>query len=423
MNVFFIVIILALAADYLLDMIANWLNLRRLGAPIPPGLEGIYKPEDYQKSQDYTRVGTRFGFVTGTFSLAVLLAFWFAGGFNWLDLMVRGLGLASPIVNGLIYIGILALGYALLTLPFSVYHTFVIENRFGFNRTTPRIFILDLLKGWLLGAVLGGALLASVLALLQYAGSWAWLYAWAAVTAYALVVQYVAPTWIMPLFNKFTPVQAGELRDAIMGYARSVDFPLKNVFLMDASRRSTRTNAFFTGFGRNKRIVLYDTLVKQQSTPEIVAVLAHEIGHHKMKHILRGTLMSILHTGLIFFLLSVFLRSPGLYEAFFVSQPSIYTGLVFFGLLYSPLEMVISIFTQWLSRRYETEADRFAARTAPGYVSLGDALKKLSADNLSNLTPHPFYVFLNYSHPPLRERLKTIEGARPAAAAKQGKPA
>ena len=408
MNPFFLIILVALVLDFVLRLVANLLNLKALKLELPPTLEGMYKPEDYRKSQEYTRESTRFDFVASTFQLLVLLSFWFAGGFNYLDQMVRVWGFV-PIVSGLLYIGILMGAYSLLTLPFSVYATFVIEERFGFNRTTPRTFLLDRVKGLVLTILLGAPLLAGILSLFEYSGSYAWLYCWLIVTIFSLMMQFVAPTWIMPLFNKFTPLESGKLKDAILNYARSVKFPVKNVFVMDGSRRSSKSNAFFAGFGCNKRIALFDTLIEKHTVPELVAVLAHEIGHHKRKHVLQGVIISILHTGVLFFLLSVFLGSAGLYEAFYVEQPAIYTGLLFFGLLYTPIELLLSIVMQMLSRKNEYEADRFAAETIDEPHSLVDALKKLYASNLSNLAPHPFYVFLNYSHPPLLQRMRAIQ--------------
>ncbi|MCD6390651.1 MAG: M48 family metallopeptidase [Dehalococcoidia bacterium] len=407
MNPFFFIILFALLIEYAVSVVANLLNLKSLKSDPPPALEGVYQPEEYRKAQEYIRTNTRFDVVTDTFSLLVLLSFWFAGGFNYLDQVVRSWSF-DPIVRGLLYIGILMLGYSLLTLPFSIYHTFVIEERFGFNRTTPRTFLLDRIKGLDLAALLGAALLSGILALFEHVGYQAWVYCWLAVAAFSLVMQYVTPTWIMPLFNKFTPLESGELKEAILNYARSVGFPVTNVFVIDGSRRSSKSNAFFTGFGRNKRIALFDTLIKNHTVPELIAVLAHEIGHYKKRHILQGTIINILHTGLLFFVLSIFLGSPGLYDAFYMEQQSIYSGIVFFGLLYTPLEMVLSVIMHALSRKNEYEADRFAAETIQHPQHLVEALKKLHAGNLSNLMPHPFYVFLNYSHPPLLQRVRAI---------------
>jgi STE24 endopeptidase len=407
MNIFSLIILVALILEFVLELVANLLNLKALKLELPPTLEGVYNAEDYRKSQEYIRATTRFGLVGSTFTLFLLLAFWFSGGFNYFDQVIRAWGFV-PVVSGLLYIGILLLAYGLLMLLFSIYGTFVIEEHFGFNRTTARTFFLDRVKELGLALLLGGPLLVGILALFEYAGPYAWFYCWAAVATFSLAIQYVAPTWIMPLFNKFTPMESGELREAILRYAHSVNFPIKNVLVMDGSRRSSKSNAFFTGFGRNKRIALFDTLIEKHNVPEMVAVLAHEIGHYKKKHVLQGVIIGILHTGVVFFLLSLFLGSPGLYQAFYMTQRSIYAGLLFFGLLYTPIELVLSIALHTISRKNEYAADRFAAETIDEPSRLVDALKKLFATNLSNLTPHPFYVFLNYSHPPLLQRVQAI---------------
>jgi STE24 endopeptidase len=407
MNPLFFIILVALLLEYVIGLAANLFNLSSLRSEPPSALEGVYRVEDYRKSQEYIRTTTHSGFVASTVSLAVLLSFWFTGGFNHLDQIVRSWGF-GPIPTGLFYLGILVGGYSLLTLPFSIYGNFVIEERFGFNRTSRRTFVTDRAKGVGLAILIGAVLLGGVLALFQYAGYHAWLYCWIVVAVFSLGMQYVAPTWIMPVFNKFTPLGPGQLKEAILEYARSIDFPIKNVFVIDGSKRSTKSNAFFSGFGRNKRIALFDTLIEKHTVPEVIAVLAHEIGHHKKKHVLQGTIISMLHTGLLLFVLSIFLRSPGLYEAFFMEQQSIYSGILFFGLLYTPLEMVRSVTMHAVSRRNEYEADRFAAKTIQRPQHLIEALKKLHADNLSNLTPHPFYVFLYYSHPPLVQRVRAI---------------
>jgi len=410
-NIFAYIIITALLLQFLLNIIADALNLKALKHEIPAALAGVYEPDEYRKSQEYTRSRTRFGFVTSSVGLLIILLFWFTGGFNFLDQIVRSWDF-GPIANGLCYIAILMIAYELLTLPFSVYGTFIIEERFGFNRTTLRVFITDRLKGLVLAAFLGGPLLVGVLALFEYAGNYAWLYCWVAITMFNMIIQFIAPVWIMPLFNKFTTMEPGELKDAIQSYARSVGYEIRNISVMDGSKRSTKANAFFTGFGSTKRIALFDTLINKYSVQELVAVLAHEIGHYKKKHVLWGILISIAHTGLIFYLLSVLLGSSGLYQAFYMDHISVYAGLLFFGLLYTPVEMVLSIALHILSRRNEYAADRFATQTTGETESLVEALKKLHSDNLSNLTSHPFYVFLNYSHPTLLQRIKAIERYR-----------
>lgn len=410
MNIYGIIILVTLLTGYLLDLITSILNLRALNPQLPDEFKDVYDSETYRKSQEYTRVSTRFGFISSLFSLILTLVFWFSGGFNYLDQIVSGWEL-SPILTGLIYIAILIFARSLLSLPFSIYDTFVIEERFGFNKTNAKTFITDLLKGLLLSVLIGAPLLAGLLYFFDYAGHLAWLYCWIATTVFTLIIQFIAPTWIMPLFNKFTPLEDGDLRSEITAYARSVKFPLKGVFVMDGSKRSTKSNAFFTGFGKNKRIALFDTLIEKHSVGELVAVLAHEIGHYKKKHILKGMIVSILHMGVVFYLLSLFLSHQGLFDAFYMEKMSIYAGLIFFGMLFSPVDMILSVFMQIFSRRNEYQADRFAAETTDRSDDMINALKKLSAHNLSNLTPHPLYVFLNYSHPPVLQRINALRNA------------
>ena len=410
MNIIAIIIITAIILDTALNLTADILNLRRLRGELPEAFKGWYDPVQYRRSQRYLREHTRFGWVTAAFDLSVLLIFWFSGGFAFLDSRVRGLGF-SPIVTGLIFIGILVGLKGVLSQPFSAYATFVIEGRYGFNRTTWRTYLMDRGKGLLLGLLLGIPLLAIVLAFFEFAGPNAWWLCWLATVGFMLLVQYIAPTWIMPLFNRFAPLEAGELRQAIMDYARRIDFALDNIFVMDGSKRSAKANAFFTGFGRNRRIVLFDTLIQKHDTDELVAVLAHEMGHYKQRHIFKMMLIGIVQSGVMFYILSWFITYNGLFEAFYVSQPSVYAGLIFFGLLYTPIDTALSMAVQAISRRHEYAADRFAVATAPQGKALSKALKKLSVDNLSNLQPHPFYVFLNYSHPPIMQRVQAIESA------------
>ncbi|MBW2442101.1 MAG: M48 family metallopeptidase [Deltaproteobacteria bacterium] len=410
MNIIALIILLALLADFLLNGLADYLNLTRLRDELPAGFEGVYDPDRYRQSQAYLRANTRFGWITAAFDLIILLAFWFGKGFPLLDQWVRSFNY-GPVVCGLIYMATLMLFKATLSLPFSLYHTFVIEERFGFNQTTWSTYILDRLKGLLLAVLLGAPLLGAVLAFFEYAGANAWWLCWAAVTLYMLGVQFIAPTWIMPLFNKFTPLETGELKSAILSYADSIKFPIENVYVMDGSKRSRKSNAFFTGFGAHRRIVLFDTLIKQHTTGELVAILAHEMGHYKKRHIIESLIFGILQMGLMLYLLSLFISYPGLFEAFYMSQPSVYAGLIFFAMLYSPLGFFVGLFLQKRSRTNETAADRFSVETTRDPQSMVDALKKLSVHNLSNLLPHPFYVFLNYSHPPVLQRIEAINAA------------
>ncbi|HXY74010.1 MAG TPA: M48 family metallopeptidase, partial [Dehalococcoidales bacterium] len=397
----------SLIAKFGIELVADLFNIKDLQLRLPSALEGLYKPDEYRKSQKYIQVSTSFGIIESAFSLAIILVFWFSRGFNFLDSLVRSWGFI-PLVNGLLYLGILFVSYGLITLPFSIYNTFVLEQRFGFNRATVQTFIIDKLKMLVLGVILGGALLSAVLAIFQYGGVFAWLYCWVAVIIFSIGTQFIAPTWIMPLFNKFTPLEKGELQTAILNYAESVNFPVKNISVMDGSKRSSKSNAFFTGFGSNKRIALFDTLIQKHSTGELVAILAHEIGHYKKKHVFQGIIINVLSTGLILFLFSIFLNQTALYQAFYVKQPSIYAGIIFFSLLYTLVGLLFSILIAWISRKNEKAADIFAASTSDPDMMV-ESLKKLSTTNLSNLSPHPFYVFLNYSHPPLLQRLQAIE--------------
>ena len=408
MNLFAIIILFTLLVGYFLDLISEKLNLKKLSPTIPQEFEDVFDKEIYAKSQNYTRTRTRFGFITSTFDLAVMLIFWFAGGFNWLDIIVRN-NFHNDIIRGLVFIGSLTLASSILSMPFSIYSTFVIEEKFGFNRTTVKTFIMDIIKGLGLTLIIGAPVLAVVLYIIGSLGNIAFIVAWGVVAVISLIMTYIAPTVIMPLFNKFTPLEEGELRASIFDFAQKVNFPLTNIFVMDGSKRSAKSNAFFTGFGKKKRIALFDTLIAKHTVQELVAILAHEIGHYKKKHILQGTIIGYVHMAVIFYLLSIFINQRGLFDAFYMENMSVYAGLLFFGMLYTPVEMIISVFMNIFSRKNEYEADKFAGDNTGNPDNMISALKKLSKDNLSNLTPHPFYVFLNYSHPPVLERIKNLK--------------
>ena len=411
-NAYAVLLLAALLAEYALTLLSDVLTLRHLQPELPDEFRDTFDPEEYERTQEYTRTRTRFGWVSSTFGLAVLVAFWFAGGFEALDTFVRGWGL-GPIGTGLCYVGLLVLGRGALSLPFSIYSTFVIEERFGFNETTPKTFIVDLLKSIVLGVAIGGPLLAAILWFFQATGPYGWVYAWVAVTAVMLLLQFFAPRYLMPLFNDFEPLEEGALRDKIFSYADEVDFPVDDVYVMDGSRRSNKANAFFTGFGANRRIVLFDTLVEQLSDDELLSVVAHEMGHYKLHHIPQRIAISVIQTGVLFLLLSVFLEVKGLFQAFYVDQPTVYTGLLFFGLLYSPVALLLSIPLNAWSRHHEFQADRFAVDTTGRGETLISALKRLAETNLSNLTPHPLTVTLDYSHPPLTDRFDAIRPTAP----------
>ncbi len=408
MNFLAVIILAALMVDFILDIIADRLNLNHLTDSIPPELEGIYDAERYGDSQRYLQVNTKLSWVVASVDLLVLLLFWFLGGFAEWDQMVRRLGW-NAVLTGTVFIGGLMLMKAILGLPFSIYRTFSIETRFGFNQTDLKTFVLDRLKGAGVGVFLGVPLLMLILWFFDALGPSAWWICWVIVMGYSLAAQYIVPTWIMPLFNRFQPLEDGPLKDALMRYASAIEFDLADIYIMDGSKRSTKSNAFFTGFGRHKRIVLFDTLIQKHSIAELVAVLAHEMGHYKLKHIPKMIIASMIQMGIIFWILSFFLNYQALFDAFYVQQPSVYAGLIFFGLLLAPLDLFLGLIFQAISRKNEYEADRFAVKTSGQGRALIDALKKLAVHNLSNLTPHPFYVLLHYSHPPMLARVNAIE--------------
>jgi STE24 endopeptidase len=407
MNIYLVIIIAALLINYALSTTAAWLNLRNISEQLPDEFQGFYDEERYRKSQQYLRETTIFGLIHDTFHLVVILVFILAGGFNFVDNIARSAG-AGTIGTGLMFAGIILLMSQLIDIPFSVWSTFVIEEKFGFNKTTVRTFINDILKGLVLTALIGGLVFAGIIWFFETMGPAAWVYCWVALSIFQIMLMFVAPVLIMPIFNKFEPLEDGELKKSIMDYARKENFKMQGVFKMDGSKRSTKSNAFFTGFGKFKRIVLFDTLIARHTVEELTAIIAHEMGHYKLKHILKGIVRSILMAGFTFWLLSLFIGNQGLFEAFRMEHVSVYASLFFFGFLYAPIGMVTGIFDKAISRKHEFQADEYAVRSYGHPEAMITALKKLSVDNLSNLTPHPFMVFLEYSHPPVLERIKAI---------------
>lgn len=407
-NAWFIVIVLALVVLWKIDLIATLLNLKAQGAGIPEVFRDLIDQETYERSQEYGRAKAVLGIGEGIFFLVLLFAFWCLGGFGWLDDEVRGfVGKGGPILAGIVYISALAAGLGLLRLPFDWYDTFVLEEHFGFNRTTYAIWFADLVKGAALSFAIGAPLLALLLWIFQSVPH-AWLWGWLLVTVFSLVLTYVAPAWLLPLFNRYEPLPDGSLRRSIEEMARKCDFPLAEVSVMDGSKRSTKSNAFFTGFGKTKRIALFDTLIEKHSEDELVGVLAHEIGHYKKGHLVTSLLVGILTTGAMFFLLGLMMNNRSLFDAFGVKETSVYVSLVLFGIVMSPVNDLLSVAGNWLSRKHEFEADAYAAEVTGKPEALAGALRQLSKDNLSNLNPHPFYVFLNYTHPPVARRIEAL---------------
>jgi STE24 endopeptidase len=403
----FLAIIIIIVFDFLFENYLDYLNITRMGKKLPNELEGIYNEEKYARQQSYQRENHRFGMVSGTFSFLVILGMILFFGFAFVDQIVWQIT-SSEVLAALLFFGIIMFVSTLIQIPFSVYETFIIEEKYGFNKTTPKIFILDQIKGLLLGALIGGSLLALIVFIYQLTQEMFWIYAWIAVSVFSIFMTMFYSNLIVPLFNKQTLLKEGELRDAIQQFAVKVGFRLNNIYVINGSKRSAKANAYFTGFGRKKRIVLYDTLIDEMGKDEIVAVLAHEIGHYKKKHVTEGLIISLLQTGIVLFLFSLFVKSPNLSKALGVEEPNFHIGLVAFALLYSPISFLLGILLNQLSRKNEFQADAFAA-THYNPEALADALKKLTQRNLSNLTPHPMYVFFNYSHPPLLQRLNHLE--------------
>ncbi|MDB4276155.1 M48 family metallopeptidase [Akkermansiaceae bacterium] len=416
-NLLAVSLLVALFVFWKLDFIATLLTLKNLEPKLPEEFRGVWDDAKYAKAQDYERAQAKFGIISSISSLTLFLVFWFMGGFGWLDGLMRELGY-GPIVTGLLFIGGMYLGSMLISLPFDIYSTFVLEEKFGFNKTTPATFVTDQIKGLVITALIGAPLMALILWIFLSVAN-AWIFAWLAVTVISLALTYLAPSLILPLFNKFTPLEDGELNEAIQAMAKKCDFPLTEISVMDGSKRSAKANAFFTGFGKRKKIALFDTLVEKQTTDELVAVLAHEIGHFKKKHIVQRLVLSVIQTAVIFFLLGLATNQDSvfgqqLYSAFGVEY-SYAVGLVLFMIMFKPVSRIISIFMNMLSRKHEFEADTYASEAQGTPNNLVSALKKLSAENLSNLTPHPLEVFLDHSHPPVLTRIEALKGRSPQA--------
>ena len=406
-QILFFIIVGLLVADFVFERFLEYLNSTQWSDQLPEEVKGIYDEEKYRQQQAYEKVNYRFSLISSSFSFVVMLLMFLLTGFAW----VNGLALsvsANPILTALVFFGILMLASDLLTTPFSVYDTFVIEEKFGFNKTTPKTFVLDKLKGYLLGAIIGGGLLALIIYIYQLTTNNFWIFAWLVISGFSVLMVLFYSNLIVPLFNKQTPLSEGELKLSIENFSSKVGFKLDNIFVIDGSKRSTKSNAYFTGFGSKKRIVLYDTLINDMSTNELVAVLAHEIGHYKKHHVLWSLLLGILQTGIVLFIFSLFVGSPELSAALGVETPSFHIGLIAFGILYSPISMITGLAMNIFSRKNEYQADAFAARYFDAN-ELASALKKLSVKNLSNLRPHPVYVFFHYSHATLLQRLNALK--------------
>lgn len=405
-TILFYIIIGIIFINFISDKVLGALNAKHFNDTLPKELEDVYDKKEYEKSQTYKATNYKFSNITSIFSLILTLAFFYFDGFEYVDNIARSYS-SNNIIIALIFFGIIMLGSDLLTTPFSYYKTFVIEENFGFNKTSMNTFILDKIKGWLMLIIVGAGILSLILWFYEVTGTNFWLYAWALVTIFSVFMNMFYSKLVVPLFNKQVPLEGGDLRDKIAAYAATVGFKLNKIFVIDGSKRSTKANAYFSGFGSEKRVTLYDTLIKDLDEEEIVAVLAHEIGHYKRKHIIFNLLASISLTGFTLYILSILVSNPLLSNALGVEIASFHIGLIAFGLLYSPISEITNLIMNILSRKFEYQADNYAKNT---YASepLISSLKKLSKNSLSNLTPHPAYVFMHYSHPTLQERIKNL---------------
>jgi STE24 endopeptidase len=404
---FLTIILVILTANFILDQTLAYLNLSHLKSTIPSALKGIYEDDKYAQSQAYTKANTKFGFITETFSFIlafVVLKMGLLGQLN--DAL--SISYSNPIVLALVFFGILFIASDVFNIPFSLYSTFVIEEKFGFNKTTLKTFVIDKLKGYGLTAVIGSVIISILLYLTTTIGENFWIYFWAVVSVLMVGINMFYTSLILPLFNKLTPLEDGELKTAITAYSQKIDFPLDNIYVIDGSKRSNKANAFFSGIGKKKKIVLYDTLINNHSIEELVAVLAHEVGHFKRKHIITTMILAVTQVGFMLFLLSKFAFNTELSQALGAKSYAMHLNLVAFTMMYAPISSITSILMNLLSRKNEFEADDYASETYSS-KALQVALKKLSVNNLSNLTPHPAVVFVSYSHPPMLARLKNLE--------------
>ncbi|NRD19666.1 M48 family metallopeptidase [Winogradskyella eckloniae] len=405
-NTLFYIIIAIIVINFIIDKVLDAINAKHYNDPIPEALNDVYDETEYKKSQAYKTVNYKFSLIASVFSFVLTLGFLLLDGFEYVDGLARRFS-ENPIVIALIFFGIIMIASDIITTPFGYYKTFVIEEKFGFNKTTKKTFILDKLKGLLMTVLLGGGIISLIVWFYQITENQFWLYAWGIITIFTVFMNMFYSKLIVPLFNKQTPLEDGELRTKISAYAASVGFNLEKIFIIDGSKRSTKANAYFSGFGSEKRVTLYDTLVNDLDDEEIVAVLAHEVGHYKRKHIIFNLVSSILLTGLTLFILSIFVSNPLLSHAIGAEEQSFHVGLIAFGLLYAPISELTSLIMNYMSRVFEYQADDYAKNTYKA-EPLMSALKKLSKNSLSNLTPHKAYVFMHYSHPTLLARIKNL---------------
>ena len=402
----FNILITILLIKFVIDSLLNHLNAKHFNDTLPNDVSDVYEINEYQKSQSYKKTNHNFSKITSLFSLITTLLFFFFDGFSIVDEIARGFS-NNIIIITLIFFGIIIIGSDIISIPFSLYKTFVIEEKFGFNKSTKKLFFLDKIKGLLMTIILGGSILSIITWFYEFTGNYFWIYTWLLITTFSVFLNMFYSKLIVPLFNEQTILEEGDLKNEIVKYVNSVGFKANNIYVLNGSKRSTKANAYFSGFGNQKRITLYDTLINDLENNEIVAVLAHEVGHYKRKHILYNLTSSIILTGFALFVLSLFIKTPVLSLALGVSLPSFHIGLIAFGILYSPVSQILGVFMNYMSRNFEYQADNYAKNTFSA-SPLISSLKKLSKNSLSNLTPHYLYVFFHFSHPTLLDRIKNL---------------
>ncbi|MGB1314517.1 MAG: M48 family metallopeptidase [Chitinophagales bacterium] len=405
-NSIFWLIVAFVIFEFVFSKVVDFINSKSWEQKIPTEVANLYDAKEYEKAKNYAQENGKVGLISAIIGLAFSLGLLFFDGYAFIDNLVHS-WTSQPILQTLYFFGVFMLFSTLISLPFSIYKTFVIEEKYGFNKMNAKIFISDFFKSLILGAFIGGVLLAIITWLFLQGGEYFWLYIWLVVAAFSIFITMFYTSLIVPIFNKLKPLEAGSLRSSIETYAEKVGFSLKNIFVIDGSKRSSKSNAYFSGIGAKKAIVLYDTLIEDNTDEELTAILAHEVGHYKKKHVLYGMLISLTQMGVLFFLFGWLAKNENLALALGVKETSFHIALIAFSMLYTPISLITGIFMNMYSRKNEFEADAFAKETY-GAEPLISSLKKLSKKHLSNLTPHKFYAFIHFSHPPLVERLKAL---------------
>jgi STE24 endopeptidase len=406
-QIIFYLLISIILFNFIKDYFLDYLNSKFFDKKIPENLSDIYDKEKYQKSQDYKKTLYKFGKISKAYSLTILLLFFFLDGFLFIDNFARSV-FESELLISLSFFGIIFFGSDILNLPFSLYSIFIIEEKFGFNKTTFKIYFFDKIKSWFITILFGGGILSFIIFQFETVGKDFWIVAWVFITTISILINGFYAQIIVPLFNKQTKLEEGNLKNDIEKYSKKVGFDLSNIFVIDGSKRSTKANAYFSGFGKQKRVTLYDTLLNKLNDNQIIAVIAHEIGHYKKNHIIFNLIFSTIQTGLMLYILSLLIYMPIFSEALGIQSHSFHIGLITFSILYTPISEIFSLIFNVFSRKFEYQADHYAKETFNS-KHLIEALKVLSKDSLSNLTPHPKYVWWHYSHPTLAQRIKHLQ--------------